>query len=135
MAAPSATCPAPLGWRSLCVYAGPALAAAGPGMYLQFYFLSFATDVLLLAPASVGAIVAAGRVWDAITDPLAGSWSDRTRSRVGRRRIWMLGGLGGGGAGRSGGHGRSLYLRSHWIRIHPVRVQGPFLSRAGACDR
>lgn len=90
MSALSATVPPRLNWRTLTVYAVPALGAAGPMMYLQFYFLSFATDVLLLAPASVGAILAAGRVWDAITDPLTGSWSDRSHGPLGRRRIWML---------------------------------------------
>ena len=34
-------------------------------------------------------ILLSGRLWDALTDPVIGHWSDRTRSRWGRRRPWM----------------------------------------------
>ena len=33
----------------------------------------------------IGLITAAGRVFDAVTDPLIGSWSDKCRSKLGRR--------------------------------------------------
>jgi GPH family glycoside/pentoside/hexuronide:cation symporter len=79
-----------LGWLGIGLYGVPAVAIAAPVFFVQFYFLSFATDVLLLAPVTVGGILAAGRVWDAVSDPLAGYGSDRTRSRWGRRRPWML---------------------------------------------
>jgi GPH family glycoside/pentoside/hexuronide:cation symporter len=58
--------------------------------FLQFFFLKFATDVLLIAPAVVGSLFAAGRLWDAVSDPVVGTWSDRTRTRLGRRRPWMF---------------------------------------------
>lgn len=77
------------GWRTLALYSVPALGAAGPGFFVQFYFMNFATDVLLLAPATVAILLAGGRVWDAVTDPIAGYGSDRTRSRWGRRRPWL----------------------------------------------
>jgi len=50
-------------------------------------FMNFATDVLLIAPAVMGVIFMVSRIWDAVSDPLAGTLSDRTRSRFGRRRI------------------------------------------------
>jgi len=53
-------------------------------------YLNFATDQLGAAPAVVGLIFAAAKVWDAFADPTAGYLSDRTRSRFGRRRSWML---------------------------------------------
>jgi GPH family glycoside/pentoside/hexuronide:cation symporter len=71
----------------------PVSALAAPLLFLQFFFLKFATDVLLIAPATVGAIFAAGRLWDAISDPIVGTWSDRTNTRLGRRRPWMLVGI------------------------------------------
>ncbi len=43
-----------------------------------------------MAPALVGGLFAAGRLWDAVSDPIVGTLSDRTRSRIGRRRPWML---------------------------------------------
>ncbi len=49
--------------------------------------------MLLLAPLSVGLLFAAGRVWDAVSDPIVGTLSDRTRTRLGRRRPWMLAGI------------------------------------------
>lgn len=38
----------------------------------------------------VGNILLLARVFDVFTDPLIGYWSDRTRTRWGRRRIWMV---------------------------------------------
>lgn len=61
-----------------------------PLFFVQIYFLNFATDVLLIAPGIVGVLFALGRIWDAVTDPVAGYLSDRTNTRLGRRRPWML---------------------------------------------
>jgi GPH family glycoside/pentoside/hexuronide:cation symporter len=71
-------------------YGPPIFALSGLLFFIQFFFLKFATDVLLLAPATVGVIFALGRAWDALSDPVAGTLSDRTRSPLGRRRPWML---------------------------------------------
>lgn len=78
---------------SLGALATYGLPAAGMGFmyYLAvLYLMKFSTDVLLLAPASVSIILGISRVFDAITDPLAGYLSDRTRSRMGRRRPWLI---------------------------------------------
>ncbi len=54
-------------------------------------FLSFFwTDVLGVAPAFVGTIILVSRFWDAINDPLVGTWSDRTRTKWGSYRPWIL---------------------------------------------
>ena len=58
---------------------------------ISFYLLKFSTDVLLIAPAVIGSLLLLARFWDALTDPLAGWLSDRTRTRMGRRRPWLLG--------------------------------------------
>ena len=44
-----------------------------------------------MAPGVVGLMFAAGRIWDAVTDPAVGYLSDRTRTRLGRRRPWKIG--------------------------------------------
>ena len=64
-------------------------------MYLlvNLYVMKFSTDVLLIAPAVMGLIFSVSRVWDAISDPLVGYLSDRTRSRYGRRRTWIVGSI------------------------------------------
>ena len=85
--------PRQLSARQLVAYGVPVLAFQFAVYYVGFFFLKFSTDLLLIAPATAGAISALGRLWDAVTDPVIGAWSDRTRSRLGRRRPWML--LGG----------------------------------------
>ena len=77
-------------WGTLLAYGAPALGYGFALLFIQFYFLKFATDVLLLAPALAGGLIGVGRLWDAFSDPLAGYWSDRTSTRLGRRRPWML---------------------------------------------
>jgi GPH family glycoside/pentoside/hexuronide:cation symporter len=59
------------------------------GVMFSVYLMKYSTDVLLIAPATMGLLLAAARLWDGITDPLVGYLSDRTRSRFGRRRIWI----------------------------------------------
>jgi GPH family glycoside/pentoside/hexuronide:cation symporter len=54
-------------------------------------FMKFATDVLYASAAAVGAVMLVSKAWDAVSDPLAGYLSDGTRSRLGRRKPWMLG--------------------------------------------
>lgn len=56
------------------------------GFYLLYYF----TDVVGLHPALSGTALMIGKVWDAITDPITGYYSDRTRSRFGRRRPYIF---------------------------------------------
>ena len=46
--------------------------------------------VLQVDPLYVSAIVLAGRVWDAITDPIIGNLSLRTKTRLGRLRPWCV---------------------------------------------
>lgn len=61
-------------------------------MLMTLYFFKYATDVLLVSPGVLGSLMAASRLWDAVSDPLAGYLSDRTTSKLGRRRPWMLAG-------------------------------------------
>ena len=58
---------------------------------MQFFLLKYYVDVAGIDPALAGWALMFGKLtWDAINDPLFGYWSDRTRSRFGRRRIYML---------------------------------------------
>ncbi|AKI97434.1 MFS transporter [Kosmotoga pacifica] len=56
-----------------------------------FYFLYYLTDVAHVNAAWAGFAILIGKIWDAFSDPLFGSFSDRTTSRLGRRRPFILG--------------------------------------------
>ena len=75
---------------TLLAWGPPIFGLSSALFFLQFFFLKFATDVLLIAPVVVGALFAAGRLWDAGSDPIVGTFSDRTRTPLGRRRPWMF---------------------------------------------
>jgi GPH family glycoside/pentoside/hexuronide:cation symporter len=60
---------------------------------LGFYLLNFITDNLLLGAGLAGTALLVGKIWDGAIDPFIGTLSDRTRSRLGRRRPWMLAGV------------------------------------------
>lgn len=77
----------------IVAFAAPIFGLSAPFFFVLFYYFKFATDVLGIAPIVFGSIFALGRTWDAISDPLAGLLSDRTRTRWGRRRPWMLAGI------------------------------------------
>jgi GPH family glycoside/pentoside/hexuronide:cation symporter len=53
-------------------------------------FPIFMMDVVGVTPALAAVALFIGRSWDYINDPLVGYLSDRTRSRWGRRRPWLL---------------------------------------------
>lgn len=57
---------------------------------IGFYLLYFLTDVVHLSAALAGTVLMIGKIWDAVTDPVTGYVSDRTRSRWGRRRPYMF---------------------------------------------
>lgn len=75
---------------SILIYSSPVLGVFMALMLVNFYLLKFATDVLLIAPATIGFLLLLARLWDAVTDPAAGWLSDRTHTALGRRRPWFL---------------------------------------------
>ncbi len=57
---------------------------------IQFFLMKYFTDAALILPALAGNALLIGKIWDAINDPLLGWITDKTQSKHGRRRIFML---------------------------------------------
>jgi GPH family glycoside/pentoside/hexuronide:cation symporter len=85
----SATVP----WRVRLAYAAPAFALAVVGIPIYVYIPKFYTDVVGADITAVGFVLLAIRLFDAASDPFIGTLSDRTRTRFGRRRPWIAGGV------------------------------------------
>lgn len=73
--------------------AGHAIAGMGQNFIFAFwsgYMMMFYTDVFGLSAGFVGMLFFGARIWDAINDPLMGIFADKTRTRWGRFRPWLL---------------------------------------------
>ncbi|MFQ7473442.1 MAG: MFS transporter [Anaerovoracaceae bacterium] len=57
-----------------------------------YFFLFFLTDIAGVSPAIAGTISFIAVLWDAITDPVIGYMSDHSKSKMGRRRSFMISG-------------------------------------------
>lgn len=68
---------------------GGAVYAVKEAAYTMFVLL-FYTQVLGLSGTVTGVILSIALVFDGITDPLVGSWSDRLQSQYGRRHPFMV---------------------------------------------
>jgi GPH family glycoside/pentoside/hexuronide:cation symporter len=77
-------------WTKVAYAIGDLPNSVGPGTIVPFWYLFFLTDVAHLNPALAGVTILIGGIWDAINDPLVGLLSDRTRTRWGRRRPYLL---------------------------------------------
>ncbi len=65
----------------------------GEGMsngFVAIFFLIFCTDTFGINAGVVGTLLLLGRFWDMINDTWVGAWTDRTRSRWGRYRPWII---------------------------------------------
>ncbi len=82
-----------VGMKALLSYGCGDLYGGGSFLIISTLFIFFLTDVIGLPPSLAGLVVFAGKAWDAVSDPLMGCISDRTRSRHGRRRIYFLIGI------------------------------------------
>lgn len=65
----------------------------GSFLLIGMLFIFFLTDVVGLSPTLAALVFGIGKVWDAVSDPIMGYISDRTDSRFGRRRVYLLIGI------------------------------------------
>ncbi|HTT67895.1 MAG TPA: MFS transporter [Gemmatimonadales bacterium] len=59
-------------------------------MTMILFQLNFYTDTMGIAAAAAGTLLLVGRLWDAFFDPMIGILADRTNTRWGKFRPWVL---------------------------------------------
>ena len=57
---------------------------------IGFFLLAFYTDAAYIAAGLASTALWVAKLWDAVNDPLFGWLSDRTTSRFGKRRVYMI---------------------------------------------
>lgn len=90
---------------------GPAIVTAVNGFYLNAFLL----QVARVDPIQVGLIFLLVKLWDAVNDPVMGALTDRTNTRWGRRRPWLL----------FGAIPFGLAFLLHWL-VPPLGPMGKF---------
>jgi GPH family glycoside/pentoside/hexuronide:cation symporter len=122
-------------------YGLPAFFLAVVGIPVYVYLPKFYTDVVGVDIALTGHVLLAARLFDAVTDPLLGLASDRTRTPFGRRRPYIAAGSvllaaslyqlftppAGGGAAWLGGWLFALFLFWTVVTV-PYESLGPELT-------
>ncbi|MEW5872762.1 MAG: MFS transporter [Chloroflexota bacterium] len=79
-----------LGTRTKVFYGIGDLGNAVVNSAIQFFLMKFYTDGALVSPALAGNALLIGKIWDAVNDPLFGWFTDKTKSRFGKRRVFMI---------------------------------------------
>ena len=57
---------------------------------VAFLLLNYLTDTVGIAAGLAGIVLAIGKIWDAVTDPIVGFFSDKTNTKWGRRRPYLF---------------------------------------------
>jgi len=78
------------GFLSQCSYGLADIYGGGAFVIISTFFTVFLTKAMGMSPALAGTIPLVGKIWDAITDPLMGNICDRTTSKYGPKRFYIL---------------------------------------------
>lgn len=76
-------------WRRIC-YGCTDAGGNFTFSIISSYLTVFYTDIVGLTPLAISAIMLIARIWDAINDPMMGIIAERTNSRWGRYRPYLL---------------------------------------------
>lgn len=77
----------------LLAYAALAFPLAALTMPVYIFLPTFYAEDLGLGFSLVGVTLLFARIWDVVTDPVVGILSDATKTKLGRRKTWVLGGM------------------------------------------
>ena len=76
--------------KSRLAYGFADIYGGGAFVVISTFFTVFLTKALGMPTALAGTIPLIGKIWDAVTDPMMGNIADRTKSRFGAKRFWIL---------------------------------------------
>ena len=84
-----------LNWKNKIGYGAGDIAGNVVYAFLSTYLMFYLTDTVGMHVGIVGTLMAVSRLLDSVTDLLFGFLLDRTNSKLGKARPWMLFGYGG----------------------------------------
>ncbi|MDO4623439.1 MAG: MFS transporter [Eubacteriales bacterium] len=100
-----------------CSYGFADIYGGGAFVIISTFFTVFLTKAMGMSPALAGTIPLIGKVWDAITDPIMGNIADRTSSRFGAKRFYIL----------IGSFASAVTFLLMWLPVKIQSTQGQYL--------
>lgn len=85
--------PSVIKWREKVAYGFGDMSSSMFWKIFTMYLLFFYTKVFGISPAAAGTMFLLTRIWDAVNDPMMGLIADRTHSRWGKYRPYLLWGI------------------------------------------
>ena len=79
-----------LKWYNKVGYGSGDIAGNVVYAFLSSFVMIYLTNTVGLKPGIVGALIAASKIFDGVTDVFFGAMIDKTKSRLGKARPWML---------------------------------------------
>ena len=77
---------------SRMAYGAADIYGGGAFVVISTFYTVFLTKAQSMPAAMAGTIPLIGKIWDAVTDPMMGNICDRTKSKYGAKRFYIMAG-------------------------------------------